>query len=49
MVSAHGKNDRYMRYISAISEGPLRITAELTEMVQYFEQTSETTFFKNVV
>ena len=35
MVSAHGKNDRYMRYLSAISEGPLRVTAELTEMVQY--------------
>jgi len=34
MNSALGQNDRYLRYISAISEGPLRVTAELTEMVQ---------------
>ena len=33
--SAHRLIDRYIRYISAILEGPLRVTAELTEMVQY--------------
>ena len=33
--SAHPSRliDRYIGYISAISEGPLRVTAELTEMV----------------
>ena len=30
MVSAH---DRNMRYLSAISEGSLRVTAELTDML----------------
>ena len=35
MVSAHATIDRYIRYISAISEEPLRVTAELTEIVQY--------------
>jgi hypothetical protein len=35
MNSALGQNDRYIRYISAIWEGPLRVTAELIEMVQY--------------
>jgi len=35
MNSALGQNNRYLRYISAIWEGPLRVTAELTEMVQY--------------
>jgi len=34
MISALGQNDRYIRYISAIWEGPLRVTAELIEMVQ---------------
>ena len=32
---AHRLVDCYIRYISAISEGPLRVTAELTEMIQY--------------
>ena len=37
MVSAPlGQNDRYNRYISAFLERLLRITAELIEMVQYF-------------
>ena len=35
MISALGQNDRYIRYISAIWEGPLCVTAELIEMVQY--------------
>jgi hypothetical protein len=35
MNLALGQNDRYTRYISAIWEGPLRVTAELIEMVQY--------------
>ena len=40
MISALGQNDRYIRYISVIWEGPLRVnalrvTAELIEMVQY--------------
>jgi len=36
MNLAVGQNDRYLRYISAIWEGPLHITAELIEMAQYF-------------
>ena len=35
MVSADGEIHCYTRYISVISEGPLHITAELIEMVQY--------------
>jgi hypothetical protein len=35
MNSALAQIDCYIRYISAIWEGPLRITAELIEMVQY--------------
>jgi len=35
MISALGQNDCYIRYISAIWEGPLCVTAELIEMVQY--------------
>ena len=35
MVSADGEIHRYMHYISVISEGPLRVTAKLIEMVQY--------------
>ena len=35
MNSALGKNDCYLCYISGIWEGLLRVTAELTKMVQY--------------
>ena len=35
MNSALGQNDRYLHYILAIWEGPLHVTAKLTEMVQY--------------
>ncbi len=35
MVSAPGQNLRDIRYISALCEAPLRVTAELNEMVQY--------------
>ena len=35
MDLALGQNDHYHRYISVILEGLLRVTAELTEMVQY--------------
>jgi len=35
MNSAVGQNDRHLRYISVIWEGPLRITAKLIEMAQY--------------
>ena len=35
MNSALGQNDHYLCYISAIWEGPLHVTAKLTEMVQY--------------
>ena len=38
MVSAPGQNLRDIRYISALCEAPLRVTAELNEMVQYVEQ-----------
>ena len=34
MNLALGQNDGYLRYISVIWEGPLRITAELIRMVQ---------------
>ena len=33
MDSAPGQNDRYIRYISAIWDGPLPVTAELIEIV----------------
>jgi len=48
MNSALGQNDRYLRYISAIWEGPLRVTAELTEMVQYFELVDASPLFGNL-
>ena len=35
MISAHPLLHRYMRYISAILVGPLRVTAELIEILQY--------------
>jgi len=35
MISALRQNDCYIRYILAIWEGPLRVTAELIEMVEY--------------
>jgi len=35
MNLALGQNDRYLHYILAIWEGPLCVTAELIEMVQY--------------
>ena len=35
MNLALSQNDRYHHYISAIWEGPLHVTAKLTEMVQY--------------
>src|ERR1700678_3506489 len=35
MDSAPGQNNRYNRYISAIFEAALRVTAELIEMAQY--------------
>ena len=37
MNSAVGQNDCYLHYISAIWEGPLRVTAELIEMAQYID------------
>ena len=38
MNLALGQNDRYLCYISAIWEGPLHVTAELIEMIQYIKQ-----------
>ena len=37
MDSAPSQNDRYIRYISAIRDGPLPVTAELIEMAQYVD------------
>jgi hypothetical protein len=37
MDSALGRMDRYIHYISAISEGPLRVTAELV-LVLFFSK-----------
>ena len=42
MNSALDQNDRYLRYISAIWEELLRVTAELTEMVQYKDSVNTT-------
>ena len=36
MISAYPLLHRYMRYISAILVGPLRVTAELIEILQYY-------------
>jgi len=37
MISVLGLKHRDMRDISALLEGPWRVTAELSEMVQYVE------------
>ena len=36
MDSTLGQNDCYHHYISVIWEGPLCVTAQLTEIVQYY-------------
>ena len=45
MNSALGQNDHYLCYISAIWEGPLCVTAKLTEMVQYLSLRNITAYY----